>query len=237
MASVFEDTQFMADEMADHWERHQEQKKHTFTAPVPEPEPLDLPRRFKGPVEDLTKQHPVIKIGPHPTLGDWGGIRDHTSENGAIRVREETQYEISPFTSGEYWHLDREFAGRSLFACSGGWPFIDPAGRFLILRDGAVALLFDYETGQAWSLETKRPKDAPPGPPPKVEGAYLDFSFEDGAVLIHAAAEPLKVRPEEFETLFVRGLGRAADGCLTHWRGAEWMRRAWENEKSWLLGG
>jgi hypothetical protein len=124
-----------------------------------------------------------------------------------------------------------------VFAGSGGWPFIDPAGRFLVLRDAAVVLLFDYETGEAWSMVTVQRKGDPVAAAPKVGGAYLEFGFENGAVVVDSGGAGLKVRPEEFGTLFVRGLALAADGCMSHWREAGWTQRARDGEKSWLLTG
>lgn len=144
---------------------------------------------------------------------------DYQSSDGIIRVRRENIGEFERFVSGDYWHLNRAFEGRSLFFGSGIGHFIDPSGRFLVLRDAGVILLFDYRDGQVWNgdLGTLNPSF------PKV--TFVDdrmvFSWE------------VSVHPQRLGDHLKPGLGDSHDGFLSHWRPGA----ARENQHSIRLKG
>lgn len=137
------------------------------------------------------------------------GFVDYESSDGSIRVREEARGEVFRMTSAEYWHLDREFEGRSLFFGSGINVFIDPENRFLILRDCAVILLFDYLDGSSWHAES------PWGYCPGVKN-FPEIEFTSDAILIGRFREPIP--RDRLQPFFTPGLGRSKDGFMTHWR-------------------
>ena len=103
------------------------------------------------------------------------GFRDYFSENEVIQVREVPAGEVKPFVFAEYWHLNRSFAGRSVFYGSGVTPFMDNAGRFLVLRDAKRLLLFDYLRGECWNTETNR--------------SFVDVSFLDDRLALERFGE------------------------------------------------
>lgn len=137
------------------------------------------------------------------------GFVDHESGDGRICVREEMRGEVFRMTSAEYWHLNQVFEGRSLFFGSGIRPFIDPLNRFLILRDAAVILLFDYSEKLAWNCES------PWGYCPGVKN-FPEIEFTDDAILIGRFRE--SIPRDRLDRFFSPGLGGSANGFLTHWR-------------------
>ena len=140
------------------------------------------------------------------------GFVDHESSDGTIRVREEPRGEIFRMTSAEYWHLDREFGGRSLFFGSGVNAFLDPDNRFLILRDCSVIFLFDYFNGVSWHSES------PWGHCPGVKN-FPEIEFTPEAILIGRFLTP--VQRDSLDQFFIPGLGRSMDGFMTsYWRPA-----------------
>lgn len=138
------------------------------------------------------------------------GFVDYESSDGSIRVREEARGEIFRMTSAEYWHLNREFGGRSLFFGSGVNVFLDPDNRFLILRDCSVILLFDYIDGESWHSES------PWGYCPGVKN-FPEIEFTPEAILIGRFRTP--VPRDSLDQFFMPGLGRSMDGFMTsYWR-------------------
>lgn len=137
------------------------------------------------------------------------GFVDRMSSDGRICVREEARGEIFRMTTAEYWHLNREFDGRSVFFGSGINAFIDPECRFLVLRDCSVILLFDYIDETCWHAE--EPWRYTPG-----VMRFPEIEFSNEAILIGRFREAVpRGRLEQF---FAPGLGRSKDGFLTHWR-------------------
>ena len=145
------------------------------------------------------------------SIDHWAGTGfvDHRSNDGRICVREEARGDVFRMTSAEYWHLDRKFGDRSLFFGTGISAFIDPENRFLILRDCAVILLFDYLDGSSWHAES------PWGYCPGVKN-FPEIEFTSEAILIGRFRAP--VPRDSLQQFFTQGLGRSKDGFMTHWR-------------------
>ncbi len=184
---------------------------------------------------------PQHQIGPEiEGLDGMVSSRDHSCPTGRILVREEYCGEIHPYVLGQCLHLNREFAGRSIFFGSGIGLFIDPESRFLILSDSSVALLFDYETGATWSA--RRPWRCG-----FANLQFLHFDFMENALLIYDPNRRLthdshlligkpgyRLPHYSFSQFFNEGLGASADGYLTHWRYYRWEDRI-RAGKSFLL--
>jgi hypothetical protein len=136
-------------------------------------------------------------------------FHDTKSAGGVIQLRREHIGEIGKWVEGEYWHLSRCFSGRSIFFGSGIDPFVDPHERFLVLRDAAVILLFDYTDGASWHAES------PWGYCPGIMH-FPEIEFTSEAILIGRFRTPI---PRDcLHQFFQLGLGRSQDGFLTHWR-------------------
>ncbi|MGJ8671306.1 hypothetical protein [Rubritalea sp.] len=136
-------------------------------------------------------------------------IKDFNSSSDKIIVRRENIGEIGRWVEGDYWHLNQSFNDRSLFFGSGIDAFIDPYEQFLILRDAAVILLFDYTTGLCWNSEG-------PWNPSLTLGDFPKINYTAEYILL--GTSHIKVPRDELTKFFTLGLGRSKDGFLTHWR-------------------
>ena len=148
----------------------------------------------------------------HRATSDNQIFHDTKSSGGVIHLRREHIGEIGKWVEGEYWHLNRCFSGRSIFFGSGIDAFIDQRERFLVLRDAAVILLFDYHDGMSWHAES------PWGYCPGVMN-FPEIEFTPEAILIGRFRTPIPI--DCLHQFFERGLGRSQDGFLTHLRPAE----------------
>lgn len=134
---------------------------------------------------------------------------DSSSPGGIIRLRRENIGEIGKWVDGDYWHLNRAFNGRSLFFGSGIDAFIDPAERFLVLRDAGVILLFDYRDGQTWHATAPWCKTG------GFSGYFPTIGFDEHGVVFPWS---LSERDGSLDDSLILGLGHSLDGFLSHWR-------------------
>ena len=155
----------------------------------------------------------IIKFGKE--------MRDHTSTDSTIVVREEGAGEVARMASAEFWHLNREFEGRSLFYGTGIKPIIDSQNRFLALRDAGVIIIFDYSTGACWHA-TNPWRYEPDFPQLKFHDGFPRLEFRNGGLAIgprDSRASRMALLPyDSLDRFFELGLGKSKDGFLTHWR-------------------